>query len=170
MRLKKTNNKGFTLIEILVAVSMLMIAMSATNSSWSGSVLALKKTSHNNNIAQLLERKMIEMETLYSKETFDSIPKELSGDFGEDFSNYSWTMKSQEFEMPDLTRIALAKDGEADEVTITIMNQMKEFMTKSVLEVVVSVTVTIDKKPYTHSISNYFVNYDQDLNIPGLSL
>ncbi len=163
------NNKGFSLIEIIIAIAMLTIAMSATHTSWSSSVLALKKTSHNNNISQLLERKMIEMETLYSKESFDSIPKELKGDFGEDFNRYTWTMKTQEFEMPDLTRVLLAKDGEVDETTTTIMNQMREFMNKSVLEIIVSVTIIIDKKPYTHSVSNYFVNYDQELNIPGLS-
>jgi general secretion pathway protein I len=81
------SNKGFTLLEVMIAVSILAIALVALFGSQSRS-LSLATEAHFNNIAPMLASlKLAELQS-------GIIPLQSDeGDFEDDFSNYSWKIE-----------------------------------------------------------------------------
>jgi general secretion pathway protein I len=141
----KTPAKGFTLLEVLIAMSILTMVIVAVSSTWSGNFNRVRKINFANNVSTLLERKMVELEAKYKGKPVSEIPEEEAGDFGADYPQYRWTLASQEFQMPDLTALLTSQEGGADEMLITMIKQVNEFVSKAVKE----------------------VDWEQDLGLPG---
>jgi prepilin-type N-terminal cleavage/methylation domain-containing protein len=162
-------NLGFTLIEVLIAVAIIAGGIVIVTMTWSGNLLRVRKSNLYHNVGYLLERKMVEMESKYRNTPLEEIPETLKGDFGEDYPRYTWTFETQEFEMPDLTPVLIGREGGADEMLISIIRQTQDFISKSVKEATVSVIVKVPKrkegKNPKFSVTTYFVNYDQELDI-----
>lgn len=168
--LKKSSNqaKGFTLLEVLIAVAIMVGGMLALTLISSSNNMRIRKTALNNNVAILLERKMTEIEALYTNRSLEEIPEEENGDFGADFKQYRWTMKSQKFEMPDISPVLVSRDEGADEMLLTIIKQTQDFISKSIKEVTVSVFVKTPTREVEYSVNTYFVSYDEELDFAGL--
>lgn len=160
--------KGFTLIETLVAMLILSTGIILLVNSWSGSFMRLKKTQINNEVTMLIEKKMVEIDLEYRGKSIDSIPEEKEDDFGSDYPNYRWKMTSKEFEIPDLSPLFTAKDGGADQMMITIMKQFSEHLGKSVKEVKLSVFYKYGKKELEYSVTTYYVDYSKELPLPNM--
>ncbi len=157
-------NLGFTLIEVLVAMMILVGGIIIVANSWSGNLLKIRKANVYNNVGVLLERKVTELEVKYRDKPLTEIKAEDSGDF-EGLPQYQWKMKSREFKMPDLTAALLKnKGGNADEMFLTMMKQVNSFIEKSVKEVKISVIVKSNKKNIEYSVTTYFVDYTKDFN------
>lgn len=161
------HNKGFSLIEVLVALAILAGGIIIVSSSWSGNFLRVRKSTLYNNVSVLLERKMTEIDALYRGKSIDEIPDEDSGDFGSDFPEYRWTLNSQPFEMPDLSANLTSQKGGADDTLIQVLKQMKEFMSESVVEAKVTVFVKGRSKEIKFSATTYFVDYSKDFSMGG---
>ena len=88
----RTKISGFTIIEVLISISILVGAIITISSVWSGNTLRIRKSRLFNEVGFLLERKVAEIELKFEGKDLSSIPEELSGDFGEKFKNYllSW--------------------------------------------------------------------------------
>ena len=160
------NKKGFTFLEVLIAVAIIAASMVTLSLASMGNNLRVRKTALNNNVAVLLERKMTEIEALYRGKSLDQIKEEDSGDFGSEYKQYRWTMKSQEFEMPDLSPVLISQD-KGDEMLLTVIKQTQEFISKSVKEVTVSVFVKTPAREIEYSITTYFVSYEEQLSFGG---
>jgi general secretion pathway protein I len=161
--------KGFTLIEVLIAIVIMAGGIIVMANAWSGNFLRVRNSRINNTAAALLERKMTEIEVLYKDKSIDDIKEEDAGDFGSMFPGYSWEMKSKEFEMPDISGSLVAREGGADEMLLTIVKTTTEFIKKSVKEV--SVTVTFKPKKGNaihHTVATYFVDYTKEMDVPGM--
>lgn len=75
------NNSGFTLIETLIALVITVAAALLMSNAWSSNYLRVRKSAINKNVALLLERKMVEMESKNKgKKTLEISDEE--GDFG----------------------------------------------------------------------------------------
>ena len=145
-----SKNSGFTLIETLLALSILGTALILLTQSWSGAFMSVRKTQTNFEISALLERKMSEIDILYRGKSIESIPEEQSEDFGEEFPQYAWKLKSKNFEFPDLSAALTSKDGGADQLTISLIKQLGEGISKAIKEVTLTVVFTpkgTGKKP-----------------------
>lgn len=161
--MKRRKRSGFTLVEILLAMMVMSSGILLIANSWSGSFLRMRKTQQNNEIAALLERKMVEIDVKYRGKPLSSIPEEEGDDFGTEYPNYRWVMKSQEFELPDLSAGLTARDGGANQMLLMIMKQMTEHLKKTIKEVKVSVFFNTGSKELEYSITTYFVDYDRPL-------
>ncbi len=164
---KNNNSKGFSLLEVMIALSILSFLALVVSSSWSGNFLRVRKSKINSNVAQLLERKAIEIETQYTGLPLAEVPKQKSGNFGSEFKQYRWTMSSREFEMPDLSSLLASREEGADENLIQVRQKTSEFISKSVKEVKVSVFFKHPgaKKEREYSITMYMVDYSQELTL-----
>ena len=163
---KKNNPKGFTLVEVVVSVTILAGSILVISNMWSGNFLRVRKTRLNHNVATLLESKMTEFEILY-KERVNELPEEEEGEF-ENFKNYRWKFESQEFEMPDLSGALVSREGGADEMLISMIKQMTEYISKSVKEATLTIFVKVGKKEVAYSVTTYFIDYNVNLSIgPG---
>ncbi len=158
------NKNGFTLIEVMVAMVILAGAIVTLNSSWSGNYSRINKAQINHNVAELLQKKITELEVFYRNKPLAEI-KESDGGAFEGYPNYRWEMESQDFEMPDLTPILVGQDGGADELMITMIRTMSEYISKSVKEVKVSVLVKYKKKEVRYAVTTFFVDYTKELSL-----
>ncbi|MEO0336832.1 MAG: type II secretion system protein [Pseudomonadota bacterium] len=162
--------QGFTLMEVLVAIMILAGSLVVVSTSWSGNFLRVKKANLYNNVALLLESKMSEITSRYSGLRLEEIPEQESGDFGADYKQYRWEFKSQEFEMPDMSAILVKNAGPqgADEMLLTMIKQMQNYISQSVKEGTVTIYVKGSGSEVAFSITTYFVDYNRDLQVGGL--
>jgi prepilin-type N-terminal cleavage/methylation domain-containing protein len=161
--------RGFTLLETVIAMLILAGGIMVVANAWSGNLLRLEKARINNTMGLLLQRKITELEIFYQGKANEEIKDEDAGDFGVDYPQYKWAMKSQEFEMPDLSGTLTARQGGANEMLLTIVKQMSEYFRKAVKEVTVSVIYQgkNQKKSITNDATTYFVDYKVDLPMFG---
>ena len=164
------NNRGFSLLEVLIASAILATAMITLSVAWSGNLTRVRKAKLNNNAAFLLERKMAETLLKYQGDRARLLPEEDSGDFGSEYPNYKWIIESRAFEMPDLKSAFIAGQNESttSELVLTVIGQMQEFFSKSITEVRVTIVVQLpNKSEKKYSATSYIVDYDQQLSLPG---
>jgi general secretion pathway protein I len=158
---------GFTLIEVLIALAIMVGAILVLSNAWSGSFTRVRKSQLYNNVAELLERKMTEIEVQFQGRSVNEITAQ-EGDFGSDFPQYRWTFEVQEFVMPDLTSLMASQQAVAQNL-VTMMNQLSELMGQSIREVTLTVFVKNGDKEMPFSVTNYFVDFNREINIPGLA-
>ncbi|MBX3022407.1 MAG: prepilin-type N-terminal cleavage/methylation domain-containing protein [Bdellovibrionales bacterium] len=161
----RRGSAGFTLIEVLVALFIMAGGILMISLAWSGNFMRLRKSQLYGDVATLLERKMVETEAKYTGKPLSEIPEEDEGDFGDEFKQYHWTMKSREMEFPDISAIIIGKDGGGggDEMLLTMIKQMTEYLSKTIKEVRVTVLVkSRGRKDMEFSATQYFIDYTQD--------
>lgn len=162
--------RGFTLIEVLVSVLILAGAMVILSSSWSGSLLAYRKSKVLSDMAFLLKKKMTELEVKYTGKSLEEIPEEEDGDFGKDFPNYRWELKTKKMEFPDLSAVLIqekADEGGANDLLITVVRQMTEQFSKAIKEAKLTVKTKVGKRELESSITTYFIDYSLPLGVGG---
>jgi len=83
------NNKsgGFTLLEVMMAISIIAIALTAVLGSQSQSVALAGEARFKTTAPLLAQNKMAEMEAMNPVDLASD-----SGDFGDDFPGYTWTV------------------------------------------------------------------------------
>jgi len=92
---------GFTLLEVMVAVSIIAITLVAVLGSQSQSVLLAGEAKFNTTAALLAQMKMAEMD-LANPESLTSD----SGTFGEDFPGYNWETTINDVTSPGTEKIS----------------------------------------------------------------
>lgn len=154
------HKKGFTLLEVLVAVAILAGLMTVASLSWSGNFRRLKKSKNLNTITVLLEKKMSELEIKYKNENINSLPKKGEGEFFEE-PDYKWSYETRPLSLPD-TLVWLAVQGlPQTDMNISLTEALKDILSGTVVEV--KLTVSLIRSGKGNSLSAYFVNYK---NVP----
>ena len=69
--------------------------------------------------------------------------------------------------MPDLTALLTSQEGGADEMLITMIKQVNEFVSKAVKEVTLTVIVAAGKREVSYNVTTYFVDWEQNIALPG---
>lgn len=163
----RKKNQAFTLIEVVLAMMIMASGLFILTNSWAGTYSRLKKTQVQVQLAALLERKVVEIEREYKGKPLDSIDAEKSDDFGSELSDYSWEMKSQKLDFPDLSAvIAAGSDSENMDLT-SIMRIFSEHLSKTVKEIKITVTYKDKRKPISVDVVIYMIDYDRPLPLPG---
>ncbi len=165
--MKQRNNKAFTLIEVVLAMMIMASGLFILTNSWAGTYSRLQKTQVQVQIAALLERKIVELEREFKTQSLDAMKEEDSGDFGSELDKYTWEMKSQKVEFPDLSGIIGGVGDNQNLDLISIMKLFSEHLSKSVKEVKVTVTYKDKRKPISVDVVFYVIDYDKPLPMPG---
>lgn len=163
---------GFTLIEVILAMTIIASGILVLSSSWGGTYTRLKKTQVQVQMAALLERKIVEIEKEYKGKPIDTIPEEKQDDFGSDLPEYSWKMTSQKLELPDLSPILGAQAEAQGELgtkldLASIMKMFSEHISKTVREVKIEIIYKDIRKPISVDVVIYMIDYDKSLPMPG---
>ena len=82
---------GFSLLEVMVAIAIIAIALTAVLGSQSQSISLASDARFNTTAPLLAKGKMAEIEAMNLEDL-----KSDSGDFGEAFSDYTWDLKVNE--------------------------------------------------------------------------
>lgn len=94
----KHTHVGFTLLEVMVAMAIIAIALTAVLGSQSQSVSLASEAKFYTTAPLLAQSKLAELEAVEPEDLSDG-----SGDFGDDFPGYSWEMSLGDvfFERPE---------------------------------------------------------------------
>lgn len=161
--------KGFTLIEVVLAMMVMASGLFILTNSWSGTYNRLRKTQIQVQMAALLERKVAEIEREFKGKSLESIPDEKEDNFGSELPQYTWKLKSKKLEIPDISASLTAQEGGADATLITLMKTFTEHLSKSIKEVNISVKYSEGAKPVLADVTIYMIDYDRPLPMPGTS-
>jgi general secretion pathway protein I len=99
---KNVGARGFTLLEVLVAVAILAIAMVAILKANVQSLDTLTKSRETSTASLLAASKLAEIEAAGAVNW-----TELRGDFGEDYPDYIWEVETSSTEVEGLVRVAV---------------------------------------------------------------
>ncbi len=170
-RLKKiffsfNGQKGFSLFEVMIAMSIMSSSAMLLYMAWSGNQVRVQKIRINNQAAHLLNQIIAELEIKYG-ERLTQLPDKEEGVF-EDHPRFSWVMESKDFEMPDLRSI-LISGGRNDEMMLTIIDKLTEYMNESVKEMRVTVRYTAGKKSSKYAATTFLIDYNRTIpmGVPG---
>ena len=131
--------QGFTLLEVMVSVTIIAIALVTLIGSQSQSVSIATISRFDTTASLLAQQKMAEL----ALGGFDEL-RSGSGDFGEEFSMYSWTV-----EVRDLGEGDTGIDGAEEmlrSVDLIISSLFDDDQTYAVREIMMAVIETKDKK------------------------
>lgn len=108
---------GFTLLEILVAMSIITFALIAVFRLYTQTISMNHQLSFNTTAPFLAQKKMAEQTSMPGEEMVDD-----TGDFGEKLQGYTWTVAIEDvipdaLETEDLKRIDVRVSMNADEYT-----------------------------------------------------
>lgn len=97
-RIQKRKSFGFTLLEVMVAMAIIAIALTAVLGSQSQSVSLASEAKFNTTAPLLAQSKIAEIEVAEQDDLAGG-----SGDFGEDFPDYTWELSMEDivFEEPE---------------------------------------------------------------------
>lgn len=98
--MKRANAKGFTLMEIMVAMAILAIALVSVYRLHSQSISMATDSRFMTTAALLAQSKMVEMETVSLLSN-----KSESGDFGPDYPQYTWRVDIGDTQLPQFKKI-----------------------------------------------------------------
>ncbi len=164
------STRGFTLVEVILAITIIATGLMVLTNSWSGTFNRLRKTQVQVQMAALLERKIVEIEREYKGKPLDSIPETKEDTFGSDLPEYSWKMTSQKLELPDISPILAAQsEGGTALDLVSMMKMFTEHLNKSIREVKIEVIYKDIRKPISIDIVIYMIDYDRPLPMPGAS-
>src|ERR1044072_9338772 len=137
--MRNENKKGFTLLEVIIALAIMASGILVLGMSWSGTFQKMKRTQINTEVVALLERKMAEIDLKYRGKPLESIQESDEGDFGSEYPQYHWKMESRKFEMPSLSDFLGAREGGVDQMTQMTMKVFTEHLSKTIKEVRVTI-------------------------------
>lgn len=163
---KILNNKALTLIEVLIAVAILVGGAVVISSSWSGTLLKIRKAKIYNEVHYLLQKKMVQLEIKYKNTPINEIPEEESGIFKKPYEKYSWQIKSQNMPLPNLK--SLIEEQNSNEQSQSILATALSQIAKAVKEVQVTVTLPHKKNPLSYHLATYFIDYTVASQIGGI--
>jgi len=101
--------RGFTLLEVMVAVAILAIALVAILKANVQSLDTLIETKERTTVSMLAASKMAEVEAVGAADW-----SEFQGDFGEEYPGFTWRVETAPTEVERLVRVAVivqAREG-----------------------------------------------------------
>lgn len=163
-------DQGFTLLEVIIAMAIMVIALTSILSVESGSISASARAKQMNIVAMLAKNKMIETEYELEGKSFEEVATESSGQFTNPYQDYSWQTTIKEITFPNLAMGQASGDGSSGEGGNDLGNMVGKLVTKFFSKAIREVTVNIIWKKGSgeqhFSVSTYWVdlNHEFELN------
>jgi general secretion pathway protein I len=97
------NRSGFTLLEVMIAITLMLIAWTSIFATQSASQTITWKSTKLNDVTMLARSKMSEIEAEIEGKTFEEVKKEENGTFSAPWNEYTWKKEIKEVEFPNLS-------------------------------------------------------------------
>jgi prepilin-type N-terminal cleavage/methylation domain-containing protein len=168
------NTDGFTLLEVVIAMAIMFIALSAILGVEAGSVNAATRAKQMTVVAMLARNVMVDTEMKVEGKTFEEVKKEEGGAFKEPFQDYRWSTVIKEVELPSLTMGGKSGeggsdsgggDGDGNEVANMMTKLITKFLSKAIREITVSITWKKGKGEQSFAVSQYWVDLNHEFEL-----
>ena len=157
---KSKNNKGFTLVEVVVGIAILATLISLSSLIWAGNLKRLTKIKKLESVTLLLEQKMNELETLYKNENINELLESEEGNFP-NHEGFTWKYETKPLTLPSTEIFLKIQNLPQNDINTQLINTLKELLSETVVELKLTVTYVYNKKDVNHSLSTYFVNHTE---------
>jgi len=158
---------GFTLVEVMFALAIMMVSFSAIILTQSGSRDALERTRRMTTVSMLAKNAMVDAEIYFQDKTFSEVDDEKSGSFDSPYDQYTWERTIKEVEFPDLNSLLNSEDEESG-VTRTqemMLKLITQYISDSLREVTVTITWPKGKGTKNYSLTTYWVDLSREFSI-----
>ncbi|MGK5085945.1 type II secretion system protein, partial [Bdellovibrionota bacterium FG-2] len=98
----QAKDAGFTLLEVMIAMAIMLIALASILAVESSSINATHRAKQLNIVAMLAKGRMIKLESEFEGKSFSEFRKEDGGTFVEPYQDYRWTYKVKELAFPNI--------------------------------------------------------------------
>jgi general secretion pathway protein I len=161
---------GFTLLEVMIAMAIMLVAFASILLVQSQSLSTSAKAKQMNIVAMLAKGKMIEVEYEIEGKPFNEVKKEDAGNFKDPYQDYGWKRVVKEIKFPNMN---FGGGGGADknadagvtEQANTMMKLLTNYLSKAIREVTVTVTWKRGTGTQEFSVSTYWVNLDEQFQL-----
>ncbi len=168
----KKVSSGFTLLEVMIAIALMTMAFGSVFTVQSSS-LGMSTRAKNMVIASMLARqKLAQFEADHRGKPFSEASNEESGAFEAPYQSFKWTVKVKELPFPDLSKIQASEtaatsdpNGESQQGPAMIGKIVSGYLSKATREVSVKVEYGNTKKPASHVISTYWVDFEKPISL-----
>ena len=167
---------GFTLLETMIAMTIMLIAFTSILSVESSSLNASAKAKQMNVVGMLARNAMILTEMEIKGKKFEEVKKEDSGQFEDPYQDYTWTRTIKEVNFPtinlagepDKDKNASQSSAETDKNN-SLMEKMSQvtskYLTKAIREVSIEVKWPRGSGFQTYVVSMYWVDLNSELEL-----
>jgi len=157
------NSSGFTLLEVLIAMSIMLVSFGAILSIESSAITVTTRAKQTNTVAMLLKTALSQTELAIEGRSFEEIQKEKSTTFDPPFNDYSWSWKIKEIEFPNIVPSSGAGEKGQDQMAEQFGRVVTKFLSKALREVEVSVNWKKSDKPQSVSATTYWVDLNHEM-------
>lgn len=160
-----SNCSGFTLLEVLVAMLIMVIAFGSIFTIQTSAIQITGRAKQTNTIAMLLRNSLTQAELEVQGKKFDEVSKEKSGAFEPPFEVYSWSWKIKELEFPNLIGRSNSEDSSqsTDQSSDMIGRLVTKFLSQSVRQIEVTVKWKQFEKEQTYSATTLWVDLNHEM-------
>ncbi|MBI3541788.1 MAG: type II secretion system protein [Deltaproteobacteria bacterium] len=162
---KRSAQGGFTLLEVMIAMTIMTLAFSYIYTSQSQNIVLVTKTKELNTAGWLAHNKMIESEHLYEGKPFGELPKgpEIEK-FKEPYERFTWKREVKEVKFPDLP-MGGQKEGEGVQEAVRILAKtLTKYLNSALREMVVTVTWQRGDGEVNVRLSTYLIDLGAEFN------
>ncbi len=162
--LARSRESGFTLLETLIALSIMVVAFAAILSIESSSLNASARARQMNVVSMLAKNAMIDAEEAIEGKSFEEVRGEETKAFEPPFQDYKWTRTVKEIKFPNLVPSASKEEGSegTDSSAETLGKLVTNFLSKALREVTVTVSWQKSGKEQSESITTYWVDLNHE--------
>ncbi len=176
---RNSTSAGFTLLEVMIAMTIMVLCMASIFQISSTSIGAVEKVKNFNLIASMARNKMQETEFEIEGKSFTDMTKEESGTFeGPDFQDFRWQREIKEVEFPNLASLGKAQGGEGEDsggspssgggnsdIAGMIGKNVTDYLSKSVREITITIFWKRAGGELKYSLSTYWVDLNHEFSI-----
>lgn len=178
--LPRRNEAGFTLLEVMIALAIVLICFTAILGIQGNSINSSIRTRQNHTVAMLLKKIITETEFELEGKNFQEIGTEKSGVFEDPFQDYSWKREIKKVAFPNLMSLggnaasgqegssAQSAAGNSSNITELVGQIITKFLKTALRQVEISVSWKRGTGTLTESVTIYWVDYNAQFNLsPG---
>lgn len=153
---------GFTLLEIMIAITIMTVAFGAILTSQSGSIHHTIKAKEMNIAGWLARDLMVQSEHLMEGKPFSELKDEETGRFPAPFERFGWKREVRELKFPEIS--LPKKEGQTGvlESVRLLAKMMTKFFNDSVKELVITVTWPRGEGEEQLTLTTYLVDMESE--------
>lgn len=168
------NNQGFTLLEVIIAMAIMVLALASILAIESNSINASARAKQMSIVAMLARNEMIMTEFDIEGKTFDEMEKEKTGQFDAPYNDYGWKREIKEIEFPPINPAAASNldgsqsansDQDNSANVDTMAKLITQYLSKSLREVSVSIIWKKSGKEQSFTVATYWVDLNHAFDV-----
>lgn len=167
------DSRGFTLLEVMIAMTIMLVAFASILSVQSSSLNTSAKARQMNLVGMLAKSALVQTEVEMQGKAFKELGAEESGQFEEPYQEYTWERTIKEVKFPNLSALLSSQpSGEAaasEDGNAAMMEQMSKLVTNFLSKALREVTITVKWRKgageQKYVVSMYWVDLNSDFQL-----